>query len=295
MNVNNNNILVPIDFNKQSLLALKQSYNLARLINLDITLLYVLEETGIFPKIFTRAQNDEIIEKIKKNLVELAQKSSKESGIKINTIFEFGKIYSKINEVAEKIDAEFIVIGTSNLNGEINNKAIGANAHRIIRSSKRPVISINGEHHYNGCRSILLPLDLSRETRQKVTMAIKIAKYFGSSIKVVSAVWSKADESDIIKFQSQIKQVKKFIEAGNIECSAKILKKISTDKSIVQKVLIYARKQEDIDLIMIMTQQETGFAKFFLGSAAQEIIRESEIPVMSIIPKEIGNASFRSF
>jgi nucleotide-binding universal stress UspA family protein len=35
---------------------------------------------------------------------------------------------------------------------------------------------------------------------------------------------------------------------------------------------------------MIMTQQEVGFTDLFISSAAQEIINNSEIPVLSIRP-----------
>jgi hypothetical protein len=35
---------------------------------------------------------------------------------------------------------------------------------------------------------------------------------------------------------------------------------------------------------MIMTQQETDFTERFIGSAAQDIINNSPIPVCSIIP-----------
>jgi hypothetical protein len=35
---------------------------------------------------------------------------------------------------------------------------------------------------------------------------------------------------------------------------------------------------------MIMTQQEINFTDLFIGSAAQEVINNSDIPVCSIIP-----------
>jgi hypothetical protein len=39
---------------------------------------------------------------------------------------------------------------------------------------------------------------------------------------------------------------------------------------------------------MIMTQQEAGMIEFFMGSRAQEFVRLSAIPVMSIAPRELG-------
>ena len=35
---------------------------------------------------------------------------------------------------------------------------------------------------------------------------------------------------------------------------------------------------------MMMTQAETGFREFFIGSTAMAVIRKSAIPVLSIIP-----------
>ena len=42
-----NKILIPVDFEKQSLLAIEQSFSLAHTILAEITLLYVHEPSGI--------------------------------------------------------------------------------------------------------------------------------------------------------------------------------------------------------------------------------------------------------
>jgi len=43
-----------------------------------------------------------------------------------------------------------------------------------------------------------------------------------------------------------------------------------------------------------MTQQEASVIEFFMGSRAQEFVRLSQIPVMSIVPKELGFVSIFS-
>ncbi len=50
-----NKILVPIDFSEQSLIALEQSYNLAREYHAEITLLNVIEEGGMLSKVFLKS------------------------------------------------------------------------------------------------------------------------------------------------------------------------------------------------------------------------------------------------
>jgi nucleotide-binding universal stress UspA family protein len=68
-----------------------------------------------------------------------------------------------------------------------------------------------------------------------------------------------------------------------VECSAEIIKGIKGEETLAQNIIDYSKKV-DGDLIMIMTQQEVDFTPYFLGSAAQEVIVNSDIPVLSITP-----------
>ncbi|NVO19157.1 MAG: universal stress protein [Bacteroidetes bacterium] len=288
-------ILIPVDFDRQSIMAVEQSYNLARLLKAEITLLYVHEQSGIFSGFFTSDINKGIVTRIEEKLQELASKTALESGVKVKTRLETGRIYSKVLDVAKEIKADYIFIGThSSTEDEEETARIGANSSRVIRSAKCPVISINGKHHYNGCRNILLPLDLSKETRQKVSLAIEIAKLFGSGIKVVSALWSKKDNDIVAKLNQQLNQVTHFIADAGIECTSEIIESHDGDKTLVPTILEYAHQQGDIDLLVIMTQQEIGFVEYFVGSHAQEFLRLSDIPVLSIVPKELGFTSIFS-
>jgi len=284
-----NKILIPIDFQKQSFLALEQSFNLARLIKAEIVLIYVFEQSGIFSGIFSNDQNDELLSKIDDRLAELAGRTAISSGLTISYRIEKGRIYTKITDVAKEIGASYIIMGThSSEIDEIQEKRFGANSSRVIRLAHCPVITINSKHLFNGCRNILLPLDLTKETRQKVTFGIEIAKIYGAGIKVVSALWSKDDPVIINKLYQQGEQVTDFISNAGIECTFEIIGSHGGERTLVPSILSYALLQGDIDLIIICTQQEVGIVEFFVGSHAQEFIRLSDIPVMSVIPKDLG-------
>ena len=82
----------------------------------------------------------------------------------------------------------------------------------------------------------------------------------------------------------QMEQVKSYVHKQGVQCSAEIIKTAKGEDTPAQCILDYANKI-DGDLIIIMTQQETNFTRMFIGSTAQEIVNNSEIPVMSIIPK----------
>jgi nucleotide-binding universal stress UspA family protein len=91
------------------------------------------------------------------------------------------------------------------------------------------------------------------------------------------------DEEVVNKLQLQLNQVKHFLEKAEVNCSAELIKAPENHENLGEEVVNYAQKNQG-DMIMIMTQQETNFTDLFVGSAAQEIINSSEIPVCSIIP-----------
>lgn len=277
-----NKILVPVDFSEQSLIALDQSYNLAKEYHAEITLLYVIEEHGLFSKLFSHEQHENIRKAVQDQLDKLAADVEKKSKLTVNTLIAKGVIYEKIAEVSELINATMIIMGTNGEEG-LKKRFIGSNALRVTRESKIPVITIKGKHHRNGCKTIVLPLDLTKETREKVTKAIELSHLFhGAAVRVVSVLFT-SDEFLVNRLTRQLGQVKNFLEKEGIECSAEIIKGMKDKETLAQNVIEYA-KQVDGDLIMIMTQQEVDFTELFIGSAAQEIINHSPVPVYSIRP-----------
>lgn len=258
-----NSILVPIDSTDQTIIALSQSYNLARLTNSKIVLLSVDEGNH---------------KDIERKLNELAKEAQKKTGMPVETMIRKGNVYEEINKVADVLNPLFIIIG---LTSKITlSKIIGKNAFRLVRESKHPVITIRGKVHRNGCKNILLPLDLTKETREKVDRAVELAKIFGADIRVVS-VLSQKDEDSENKLISYSNQVWKHIKDQGVRATIKTVR--GTD--IPKIVLDYAYEVE-ADLIMIMSKDKLNLKEFFLGTTAQRIINESEIPVLSLRPME---------
>ena len=286
-------ILVPIDFSEQSLIAMEQSYNLTREYKAELTLLYVIEDDGFITKFFSKQQDDEIKKQIDVRLSQLAAEVTTKTGLKVSTLIARGAVYEKIVEVAEMINAYLIILGISGMT-TMKKRFIGSNALRVVRESTVPVITIRGKQHRNGCHTIVLPLDLTKETKEKVGFAIEMAKlYQGAVIKVVSVLFT-TDEFLVNRLTRQLHQVKAFVEKQGVECTSELLHGEKGDQSLADKIINYAKAVEG-DLLVIMTQQEVDFTYRFIGSSAQEIINNSEVPVISIIPKLKRDYVFNPF
>lgn len=276
-------IIVPVDFSDQAKIALSQTFNLARKTDSEITLLHVIDEalfSSVMHLFSSSEQQEELLRTgIQVKLNDLAQETEQQAGVKVHTRIEKGKIYDVVSDVATELNASFIVMGTS---GEttLKKKFIGSNAVRVISDAPCPVITIKGKDHKPGCETIVLPLDLSKETKEKVAKCVEIAKLFGSTVKVMSVVDTR-DEFLINKLQRQMDQVVAFITEHGVPCTGEFI----LHKDISESVLKYAQKV-NADLIVIMTQKELEWREFFIGTESQQIINESEIPVCSIRPME---------
>ncbi len=276
-----NKIVVPVDFGDQSQIALEQAANVARMINGDITLLYVVESGGLLSRFKSDSMDEELKKEIHQKMDELIANMPNKD-IKAEKLIAQGSVYEKVAEVAEMLNARFIVMGTNGGKGKIRRRFIGSNALRVVRESRVPVITIKGKQHRDGCKNIVLPLDLTKETREKVAKAIEFAKMYGADIRIASVLFT-TDEFIVNRLTRQLSQVKSFVEKAGVRCTAEIIKGIKGEESLGQIIIDYANKVEG-DLIMIMTQQEQDITELFIGSAAQDIINRSDIPVLSIIP-----------
>lgn len=278
-----NRIVVPVDFGEQSMIALHQASRLAKVINGELTLLYVIETHGLLGRFANPMQDEELKKEINSKLDELIANTEKNEGVKADKVLAHGTVYEKITEVAEMLNARFIVMGTNGkATSAIRRRFIGSNALRVVRESKVPVITIKGKHHREGCKNIVLPLDLTKETREKVAKAIEFAKLYSADIRIASVLFT-TDEFIVNRLTRQLSQVKSFIEKAGIRCTAEIIKGIKGEESLGQIIIDYSNKVEG-DLLMIMTQQEVDITDLFIGSAAQEIINKSDVPVLSIVP-----------
>ena len=275
-------ILVPIGFSEQSIIALGQAFNLAKIKNSDVILLSVIEGQSMIESLFLDDKSDELKAKVKSKLEDIASVYSSKYGVDVDTMVAKGRVYEEVNKVADMISADLIVMGTNGVNSK--SKFIGSNAEKVVRLSKCPVITIKGKSHRDGCENIILPLDLEKQTKEKVTYALEYARYWDATIRIVSVVLRDNNEvrSKLIK---NIKQVEQFILDAGVKCTSEI---VEGEKKITLGDFVFDyEKKFDADMIMIMTKKEELTLSNNISVTARYIINNSDIPVMSIRPKEV--------
>ena len=282
MSIVSGKILVPIGFSEQSMIALDQAFNLAKIKNSKIVLLSVIEEQNMINSLFLDDNTPNLKKKVSQKLEGLADEYRKKFDVDIDFMVSKGKIYNQIHEVAEMVSADLIVMGTDGTPKGTVKKFIGSNAERVVRLSNCPVITIKGKSHRKGCDNIILPLDLDKETKEKVTYALEYARYWNATIRVVSVLFNN-DEQSRRKLKSNLLQVEKFINNAGVKCTAELIEG-EKKQGLGEFVFQYA-DSFDADLIIIMTKKEELSLSDNISVTARYIINNSNVPVMSIRPK----------
>jgi nucleotide-binding universal stress UspA family protein len=128
----------------------------------------------------------------------------------------------------------------------------------------------------------LLPLDSSLETKQKLPFAADLAKSFDATIYLL-----KVFNTPLSVIRKRIDKYGQDAEACLKEKKVKFVTEELEVDNVAASIIKYSREHK-IDLISIMTDQDTTTAKKFLGPYAQQLINNSEIPVLSLRSKEIN-------
>jgi nucleotide-binding universal stress UspA family protein len=164
---------------------------------------------------------------------------------------------------------------------------IGSNTYRIISATDKPVITLRKNYCPVEISRIVLPIDLSAGSRQKVPFTADLAKLFGAEVHVVGLQTSRSKQ-EIKKIRSYTSQVAGFIE-GKVHCESN---EVFGDN--VPDMLINYANTIKADLISITTEQ-TSSISLILGNTAHQILNKAEIPVLCLTPKHMTKSgSFAS-
>ena len=285
MNNSRPTVLIPFNFDIESRAALTFALNHTLDYRYNIVLLHVIERSERLAEVVVK---DEVIQMVKDELLNLIDKTEKKADIDVEIVVNTGKPYKEILKVAADYGADFIIMGTREREEKaISKPKLGSVAGKIIRLSPIPVITFR-EGNLSFVKNILLPLDFAKRIQQKVAYAIRLAKAFDATIHVISIVWKKKEKIS----RRQLELMEKTIHRIESEGIKTVSKFISTEgggkKMFLIEVIKYANNN-NIDLIMIMTQSERPLVKYFMSAYAFSVIRKSSTPVLTITPKYAGS------
>jgi len=276
-------IVVPTDFSDTAEAAIRHATHIAKVYGAEIHLVHVLEAYTANVNIPEFREVDAVIvnlfEKVEHKLQTYGNRLAMETGIKVSTHAATGGIKAKVVAYAKSIDANLIVTGTHGASG-FKEFFMGSNSYRIVSEAPCPVLSVNQKETSLNYEKIVLPIDNSPASRQKVVQAVDVAKRLGSTI-YIAEMCTTEDPDTIAKLNQKVKQVEEYLDKHGVKHITKQLH----GGNLAALTMNFAAAI-DADLIIMMTEQEPNVTGLFMGPYAQQVVNHSHIPVMSIRPEE---------
>lgn len=267
-------ILVPTDFTKVADCALNHATFMASRIGASLFLLHIVGR---------QTELDEARLKVK---LEVERAKGLNDQLNVKALVRVGSVYDEIGNTAAELGAELIIMGTHGMRGM--QFITGSRALRVVTNSTVPFIVVQERNiRESGYRDIVVPMDLNKETRQKVSLVADVARYFSSKVHLITP--RETDEFLKRQLSNNIRYAEQYFGERDVEMSTTIAEDDSS--KFVDAVIRHAMKV-DADLITIMNLARGNIFGVLGVPYEQEILtNDAMIPVMLLNPREsVGSA-----
>lgn len=277
-------ILIPTDFSETADLALEHASHMAKLTGAEVILLHVVTSYAFkanLPEVNDddEAFNTKLSGAVGAKLDEYVESLSDNFGMKVIAKVTYGSVRDEVVRMANDLDADIIIIGTHGVSG-IREFFMGSNAFRIVSEAGCPVLSVQRSAQKIGFENIVVPIDNSFHSREKIGLAIRLANTYNAQLHICGLRSHDHDDADLnAKFRMKMKQVEDYLAERDIRFTATTL----FCSNIATATMEFAA-EKGADLIVIMNEQETNTTGFFMGPYAQQVVNHSSIPVVSMRP-----------
>lgn len=269
-------ILVPTDFTKVADCAMDHAAHLAKRLNAEVHLLHIVDKAS---------ETEEARTKLN---MEVKRAKAIDPSVNVHPLVRVGNVFEDIGTAAAEVGAGLIIMGTHGMRGM--QFITGSRALRVITNSSVPFVVVQERRiKPHGYRHIVVPLDLHKETRQKVALVAEMARIFSS--KVHAIVPREKDEFLHKQLENHIRFAKQYFGERGVEIDTTI----ADGGDFVEDVMGYA-KRIDADLIAIMNLAQGNIFGVLGVPYEQEVITNAaEVPVLMMNPRETGVGGGWSF
>lgn len=266
-------LLVPYDFSDVADSAVEHALVTAKAVEAEVHVLHVVSKK-------------EAIKEAKEKLevaMEKAKSISRVKGVNIVGHVRVGNIFDDISDVSLELGAELIFMGTHGAHGWQH--ITGSHALKVVTNSATPFVIVQeSKIDVNGYNDIVVPLDLEKETKQKLTLVANMAKYFNSRVHVI--IPDETDEFLKHTIKANIIFANKFFGDRGIQCTTTLAPSSGFEKEVVKHAL-----KVNGDLIAIMNTQKNQILGAWGSNHEQYIItNDAKIPALILNPINASNA-----
>jgi nucleotide-binding universal stress UspA family protein len=263
--MNDNKILVPVDFTEAADTALEFASMIAEKSGLGVTLLHIEDE-----KSGSRSEE---------GLMGRAEKLAKEKCLSCEFRIRKGSIFTEIAAEAASEAYELMIIGTHGFKG-LREKLLGSDILKLVKNIPVPVIVLQKGYKApaEGIRKIVFPAGTHKAFQLNIKATVYIARLFQAEVLMYAIEKPGQDWSEELK--SNMELARREFEANHITCRRVVEKQTTFSMGYSKQILKYA-KEIGADMISVMSIPTPEHYYFADSDKELLLINEHLIPVLS--------------
>ncbi|RYM33258.1 universal stress protein [Brumimicrobium glaciale] len=270
------NILVPTDFSECAQIATEFALEIAKKANAEIHFLHLIM-TPVDWVNLPKEQEDNFHETKKEigyakgELAKLTRRAEK-MGLKSKHFLVFDKGREEIDLHTKHHKHDFIVMGS---NGEKGYKGVlGSNTQRLVRKSNVPVLVIKQKPENFEIKNILFASTFNKDAIQSFKQIVDFAKLMKAQIHLLNV----NTPANFKETGEAIANMEAFLKPyPNNTYQTNIINALTEERGINK-----FSHENEIDVIVLATHGKSGLKKLLSPSITENVINESDLPVITL-------------
>lgn len=273
------NIVVGIDFSENSINSLRHAVALATVTGATVHIVWV--KTPGAARGLGKGSIEDFTKIAQSKLDDMIQRCKAEApNVQTISVILEGKPSLELPKYASNQPESMVVVGAHGISGS-EDRSIGSNAFKVISESGVPVFILReGVQVNKDLINVLVPIDTSFETLQKMRIAISFAKAFSAKI-ILLGIYPPNNAQDKHVVSVQLSHANRMCAGANVRHETDVLEVSSRiSKSIIDYALAH-----DVNLMTVMKEEETDLTDFWVGSTLRQLMNTTPIPLL-VIPNK---------
>ncbi|MGB0869578.1 MAG: universal stress protein [Flavobacteriales bacterium] len=261
-------ILFPTDFSEAAETAQNVAINFCKKNNAELFFLNIYQMPHVRSGSFSSSLI-EIIRKDSHSKMEMLEKEIKTKHPELSATYKciLGDPIQMIDEIAEGITADLIVMGTHGASG-IEEVLMGSNTQAVIKHSNTPVLAIPKNTDLDGIKNLAFASDLNFENSNKAIETIKsLCNTYNQELKVIH----------FAEFLDDTEEGEETLHHVLKDVKHSFMEQMTTS---IEKGLEEYIKYEDIHLMMMIHRKHSFWERLFTSSNSEKRAMHTKIPLL---------------
>lgn len=269
-------ILVPTDFSRGALQAVRYAVRLAKKDNSKVLLLHVYNLAYVDPDLpfrFVAAEAVKIRKEAKMHMDKLCEEIKKKDGVRCSFLVKEGFPVDSIRNIITDKKISLVVMGTKGASG-LKEIFAGSNTVKVIDKAGCPVLAVPEKAAPGAIRNIVYASDYLPSDLQEITQLNELTASFKAHITVLHV----SDAGKMEKFEREA--IAAFLEKVHQATGRSDISFVRLSGKDASEGISRYMDENNADLLAVSAHKRTLFDKLFNKSVTRKIVHHIRVPLL---------------